>query len=49
MRCNINELYQLKVGVGMLNTVKNYLADVSSVSPSSQQKGRWKRQLNNSV
>ena len=32
-----NELYQLKVDVGMLNTVKNYWADVSSVSPSSKQ------------
>ena len=32
-----NELYQLKVDVGMLNTKKNYLADGSSVSPSSEQ------------
>ena len=32
-----NELYQLKVvDVDMLNTVKNYRADVSSVSPSSE-------------
>ena len=34
----INELYQLKVDVGMLNTVKNDCADVSSVGPSSEQK-----------
>ena len=32
-----NELYQMKVDVGMLNTVKNYWAEVSNVSPSSQQ------------
>ena len=31
-------LYQLKVDVGMLNTVKNYSAGISSVSPSSEQK-----------
>ena len=31
----MNELYQLKVDVGMLNTVKIYRADVSSVNPSS--------------
>ena len=31
-----NELYQLKVDVGMLNTVKIYWADVSSISPSEQ-------------
>ena len=29
------ELYQLKVDVGMLNTVKIYWADVSNVNPSS--------------
>ena len=29
-----NELYQLKVDVGMLDTVKIYWADVSSVNPS---------------
>ena len=30
-----NKLYQLKVGVGMLNTVKTYCsADVSIVNPS---------------
>ena len=28
----------MKVDVGMLNTVKNILADVSSVSPSSERK-----------
>ena len=33
-----NGLYQLKVDVGMLNNVKNELADVWSVSPSSEQK-----------
>ena len=32
-----NELYQLKVDVGMLNTVKNYWADISSVNPSSKE------------
>ena len=32
-----NELYQLKVDVGMLNTKKNYFADILSVSPSSEQ------------
>ena len=31
-----NGLYQLKVDVGTLNTVKNELARVSSVSPSSE-------------
>ena len=30
--------YLLKVDVGMLNTVKNMLAEVSSVIPSSEQK-----------
>ena len=34
----MNSLYQLKVDVGMLNTVKNDLADASIVSPSSEQK-----------
>ena len=29
------ELYEQKVDVGMLNTVKIYWADVSSVNPSS--------------
>ena len=33
-----NELYQLKVDVGMLNTVKIDLADNLNVSPLSQQK-----------
>ena len=32
-----NELYQLKVDVGMLNTVKIYWADVLSVSLSSDE------------
>ena len=31
-------MYQRKVDVDMLNTVKSVLADVSSVSPSSEQK-----------
>ena len=31
-------MYQCKVGVDMLNAVKSVLADVSSVSPSSEQK-----------
>ena len=30
-------MYQRKVDVDMLNTVKSVLADVSSVSPSSEQ------------
>ena len=30
-------LYQLKVDVGMLNTVKNYLVEILSVSPSPEQ------------
>ena len=30
--------YQCKVDVDMLNAVKSVLADVSSVSPSSEQK-----------
>ena len=32
-----HRLYQRKVDVGMLNTVKNVLAEASSVSPSSKQ------------
>ena len=32
-------MYQRKVGVDMLNAVKSVLADVSSVSPSSEQRG----------
>ena len=31
-------MYQLKVDVDMLNAVKSVLADVSSVSPSSEQR-----------
>ena len=33
----MKQLYQLGVDVGMLNSVKNYVADVSSVSPLSEQ------------
>ena len=33
-------LYQLKEDVDMLNAVKSVLADISSVSPSSEQRGR---------
>ena len=33
----MNSMYQHKVDVDMLNTVKSMLADVSSVSPSSEQ------------
>ena len=33
----ITGFYQLVVDVNMLNTVKNYFADVSGVSPSSEQ------------
>ena len=44
-----NELYQPKVDVGMLNTVKIYWADVSSVSPLCSDEGlNSKRQLNKS-
>ena len=32
-------MYQCKVDVDMLNAVKSVLADVSSVSPSSEQRG----------
>ena len=32
-------MYQGKVDVDMLNAVKSMLADVSSVSPSSEQRG----------
>ena len=34
----MNSMYQHKVNVDMLNTVKSMLADVSSVSPSSEQR-----------
>ena len=34
-------MYQCKVDVDMLNTVKSVLADVSSVSPSSEQRGDY--------
>ena len=33
-------MYQRKVDVDMLNAVKSVLADVSSVSPSSEQRAR---------
>ena len=33
-----NELYQLKVDVGILNSVKNYWTDISSINSSSKQK-----------
>ena len=33
-------MYQRKVDVEMLNAVKTVLADVSNISPSSEQKGR---------
>ena len=33
-------MYQRKVDVDMLNAVKSVLADVSSVSPSSEQKAK---------
>ena len=37
-------MYQRKVDVDMLNAVKSVLADVSSVSPSSEQiRGLWVR------
>ena len=35
-------MYQCKVDVGMLNAVKSVLADVSSVSPSSEQRRQSK-------
>ena len=34
-------MYQRKVDVDMLNAVKIMLADVSSVSPSSEQRGDY--------
>ena len=34
-------MYQRKVDVDMLNAVKNVLADVSSVSPSSEPRGDY--------
>ena len=34
-------MYQRKVDVDMLNAVKSVLADVSSVSPSSDQRGDY--------
>ena len=37
-----NELYQLKVDVGMLNTVKNYLADVQVLALRQSQKTKKK-------
>ena len=33
-------MYQYKVDVDMLNAVKSVLADVSSVSPSSEQRAK---------
>ena len=42
-----NELYQLKVDLGMLDTVKIYWADaVWSVNPSSEQKKKLWRRVN---
>ena len=34
-------MYQRKVDVDMLNAIKSVLADISSVSPSSEQRDRW--------
>ena len=34
-------MYQRKVDVDMLNATKSVLADVSSVSPSSEQRTLW--------
>ena len=34
-------MYQRKVDVDMLNAIKSVLADVSSVSPSSEQKAPY--------
>ena len=34
-------MYQCKVDVDMMNAVKSILADVSSVSPSSEQRGDY--------
>ena len=34
-------MYQRKVDVDMLNAIKSVLADVSSVSPSSEQRGDY--------
>ena len=38
-------MYQRKVDVDMLNAVKSVLADVSSVSPSSEQRARANEEL----
>ena len=35
-------MYQLKVDVDMLNAVKSMLADVLSVSPSSEQRDNYR-------
>ena len=36
-------MYQRKIGVDMLNAVNSVLADVSSVSPSSEQASLYRR------
>ena len=36
-------MYQCEVDGDMLNAVKSLLADVSSISPSSEQSGLWVR------
>ena len=36
-----HRMYQHNVDVGMLNAVKSVLADVSSVSPLSEQRRLW--------
>ena len=41
MKCLISTMYERKVYVDMLNAVKSVLADVSSVSPSSEQRGDY--------
>ena len=38
-------MYQRKVDLDMLNAVKNVLADVSSVSPSSEQRHSLRRSV----
>ena len=34
-------MYQRKVDVDMLNAIKSVLADISSISPSSEQRGDY--------
>ena len=42
-------MYQRKVDVDMLNAVKSVLADVSSVSPSSEQRAKLQLQSTKTI